>query len=49
MNTQEAQEYTTWHEQRMRDLAYPPEIVLELRQARVKFIAQGQRMQERRR
>lgn len=34
----EKQEYIDWHEKRMKDLAYPEEVIAELRKARKKFL-----------
>ncbi len=32
-------DFMAWHEDRMRELNYPPQIVAELRDARAKFFA----------
>jgi hypothetical protein len=39
MTKQQIEEFREWHIQRLADLKYPPEIVLELNRAREKWIS----------
>lgn len=40
MTQEQLREFEAWHEDRLVELGYPPEILLELTKARLKWVSQ---------